>query len=176
MAPPPPTQLNSIELPLAKSPVEAFVNDDNFCAPIFSFHLPAPQTGNIVIKSTHKSAETLNEYNKHKSDSSNGRNYIQDINIEKISNEIFEDVCEDVIQSNNTTPSVFDVILQVINEYLAESQVSQEDDNGSSSGFISLSSANFTFNSSSSYSKLGLCEDNFFYQDENSEKVRGLRI
>lgn len=41
---------------------------------------------------------------------------------ERILSDIFEEMCEDVISCDHTAPSVPDVILQVISEYLAESQ------------------------------------------------------
>jgi hypothetical protein len=160
MAPPPPTQLDSLKIPSKPSTLETVTNDDNLCVPIFSFQLPVSATEN-KSKEAPKSRET-------KIDSS----HCIHMNIEELSNEIFQDIFNELIQSNNSSLSVFDPILQVINEYLAESQSSQEDDNGSSSGFISLSSASMTFNSSRSTSKLGLFEDNFYYLDDNIEKVR----
>jgi hypothetical protein len=50
------------------------------------------------------------------------------IDKEIFADEIFEDVCEEVIKCDHAAPSVPDVILQVISEYLAESQSSQTEE------------------------------------------------
>ena len=66
----------------------------------------------------------------------NSFNINKEVDVDKLSSEIFEDVCEEVIKCDHAAPSVPDVILQVISEYLAESQSSQDDANSDSSTMV----------------------------------------
>ena len=141
IAPPPPPQF-----PLPPPPIVdklEVVVDSGEDIPRYSFQLPAPPTENEIEEINKNNSQSVEAPKiasvmvEHNYDnivfSSAGDDSIKPaavvLDVEKFSNEIFEDVCEEVIKCDHAAPSVPDVILQVISEYLADSHTHQ--DNGS---------------------------------------------
>jgi hypothetical protein len=148
VAPPPPPTNIPLPPPPIDDKVEVIV-DDNNDPTTFSFQLPEPPTENEIeeinknlvitnqespkvntkeedVENNQKIASIMVEHNYDNITYSTGIGSVKAIDIDKLSNEIFEDICEEVIKCDHAAPSVPDVILQVISEYLAESQTSSQ--------------------------------------------------
>jgi STE20-like kinase len=121
LAPPPPPPINKI----ITTEQSNNTNNKSYSAPQTA---PPLSTGSLITETSKQIDDSKFENNKNNEKSQSDNDNSNKL-IEKLSQDLFEDICLEVIKCDDRAPSVPDVILQVISEILSESN---EDANSTS--------------------------------------------